>query len=142
MLCPQDCHHRVTAGEPPHVTLTLTKRRPSERWTALAAPAAAPARRKLSVTSYRWSDGKNSVAIWVNIPGVHLCPPSSVCVRFRELSFDLLVSDCGADHCFAVTELPMEVVVAECGYAIETDAVKIVLRKWAKTGWHALQVHR
>ena len=77
------------------------------------------------------------------MPGVHLCPPTSVCVRFRELSFDLLVRDCGGvDHSFAVTELPLEVVVAECGYAVETDAVKIVLKKWAKTGWHALQVHR
>jgi hypothetical protein len=41
-----------------------------------------------------------------------------------------------------VTELPMEVAVNECAYAVETDAVKLRLAKWAKTGWHALQVHR
>jgi hypothetical protein len=64
-------------------------------------------------------------------------------VRFRELSFDLTVCDLGGkDYQFAVTELPMEVQVGDCAYAVEPDAIKIRLAKWAKTGWHALQVHR
>lgn len=41
-----------------------------------------------------------------------------------------------------ITELPMEVMVSECAYAIETDAVKVYLRKWARTGWHKLQLSR
>jgi hypothetical protein len=41
-----------------------------------------------------------------------------------------------------VTELPMEVVVAECAYVVETDTVKLYLRKWARTGWRKLQLTR
>ena len=36
----------------------------------------------------------------------------------------------------------MEVVVPECAYAIEQDTVKVYLRKWARTGWHRLQLSR
>ena len=61
----------------------------------------------------------------------------------RELSFDVLIEDLGgADYTFAVTELPMEVVVAECKHTVETDCVKLYLRKWAKTGWFKLQLQR
>ena len=41
-----------------------------------------------------------------------------------------------------VTELPMEVVGAECAYVVETDTVKLYLRKWARTGWRKLQLAR
>ena len=61
----------------------------------------------------------------------------------RELSFDVLIEDLGgADYTFAVTELPMEVVVAQCTFAVATDCVKVYLRKWAKTGWFKLQLAR
>ena len=36
----------------------------------------------------------------------------------------------------------MEVVVAECAYAVETDTVKVYLRKWARTGCQKLQLAR
>jgi hypothetical protein len=36
----------------------------------------------------------------------------------------------------------MEVVVPECAWVVETDCVKLYLRKWARTGWHKLQLHR
>jgi hypothetical protein len=111
------------------------------------------------------------VRVRLALPGVHLLPPGAVRVRFRELSFDVTVehSD-GRDYCFAVraggiangaaaqgshrwlcvahrvaaqvTELPMEVVVPECSYVVQTDVVKLYLRKWAKTGWHQLQLQR
>jgi hypothetical protein len=45
-------------------------------------------------------------------------------------------------RCAQVTELPMEVVVPECAWVVETDCVKLYLRKWARTGWHKLQLHR
>jgi hypothetical protein len=95
------------------------------------------------VTEYRWSDEKQGVRIWVRVPGVHRLPPSAVRVRFRELSFDVCVSDLGGrDHQFAVTELPLEVVVSKCSWSVAVDEVKLYLRKWAKTGWHKLQLHR
>ena len=95
------------------------------------------------MTEYRWSDEKQGVRIWVRVPGVHLLAPGAVRVRFRELSFDVCASDLGGrDYQFAVTELPMEVVVAQCTWSVEEDTVKLYLRKWAKTGWHKLQLHR
>jgi hypothetical protein len=95
------------------------------------------------VTEYRWSDEKQGVRIWMRVPGVHLLAPGAVHVRFRELSFDVCVADLGGrDYQFAVTELPMEVVVAQCTWAVEEDTVKLYLRKWAKTGWRKLQLHR
>ena len=43
------------------------------------------------------------VRVWVKVPGVHTCPPGTVAVRFRELSFDVTVSDLGGkDYAFAV----------------------------------------
>lgn len=36
----------------------------------------------------------------------------------------------------------MEVVVAQCEHVVETDTVKVYLRKWARTGWHKLQLNR
>ena len=79
----------------------------------------------------------------MRVPGVHRLPPCAVRVRFRELSFDVCVSDLdGRDFQVAVTELPLEVVVSECTWAVVEDEVKLYLRKWAKTGWHKLQLHR
>lgn len=41
-----------------------------------------------------------------------------------------------------VTELPAEVVVPECAWAVERDTVVVYLRKWARTGWHKLALAR
>lgn len=85
-----------------------------------AQPRHSGARRRLTsprqVTAYSWADETRGVRVWVRMPGVHLLPPAAVTVRFRELSFDVLVSGPSADYTFAVTELPMEVVVAECAW--------------------------
>ncbi len=43
------------------------------------------------------------VRIWVKVPGVQAAPPGAVRVRFRELSFDLVVTNLnGKDYHFAV----------------------------------------
>ena len=148
------------------VVLTLVKAPPAAPWAVLGTPERAVRRpvvtvraalgsceplgtvltlscARFQVTEYRWSDEKQGVRIWVRVPGVHRLPPSAVRVRFRELSFDVCVSDLGGrDYQFAVTELPMEVIVGQCTWCVEDDAVKLYLRKWAKTGWHKLQLHR
>ena len=110
----------MLGGEDTHVLLMLAKRRPGERWPALGAPAVRVARPLVTVrprgaspprlsaaqlTQYRWSDNKNAATVWVVVPGVHSLPAAAVAVRFRELSFDLTVSDLGGkDFQFAVRE--------------------------------------
>lgn len=60
------------------------------------------------VKDYTWCDEKMGVRIWVKVPGVHTCRPGAVAVRFRELSFDVTVTDLGGkDYAFAVRAIPV-----------------------------------
>lgn len=57
----------------------------------------------MQITSYRWSDERAGVRVWLAAPGVHDAPADAVRVRFRELSFDVTVAGLGGkDHVFAV----------------------------------------
>ena len=112
--------------------LTLAKASPHVLWTTLGTVEMPPnkplisvrihssARQRLTsprqVTAYSWADETRGVRVWVRVPGVHLLSAAAVTVRFRELSFDVLVSGPSADYTFAVTELPMEIVVSECAW--------------------------
>jgi len=101
---------------------------------------------EVAVNNYSWRDEERGVYIYLKIPGIHKVPSHNVKVRFRELSFDFRCENLdGKNLNFAVTELPMEIVVERCRYTIDsTDGgrVKIYLRKWARTSWRKIQVHR
>ncbi|KAK3232739.1 hypothetical protein CYMTET_56928 [Cymbomonas tetramitiformis] len=121
------------------ILVRLRKLQPDVIWGRLGDVAKEKKRPVITINDYSWSDGKQTCTIYIKVPEVHLLPQKQVKARFRELSFDLTVEDLnGKDYMFAITEFPMEVVVDECKYEVRENEVKIVLRKWAKTGWFKL----
>jgi len=123
--CLQDCHHNVVdSGPNPRIEIILVKVQPKEQWTTVGA-VEKPTRRPIvtvrlqalpsgftpflislnvsQVKDYTWSDEKMGVRIWIKVPGVHNLRADAVTVRFRELSFDITVSNLhGNDFTFAV----------------------------------------
>jgi len=127
------------------VTVEL-KKASKDNWHDLGRITVPKKLPEIAVDNYSWRDEERGVYIYLKIPGVHEVPSKNIKVRFRELSFDFRCEDLdGKNYNFAVTELPMEIVVERCRYTVDgTDGgrVKIYLRKWARTSWRKIQVHR
>ena len=140
------------------VQLKLRKATPTAVWNDIGTRLwnARKDLRVISVGDYSWSDLYQGAKVYIKIPGVHTLPPEAVRVRFRELSFDVCAgplpapnappgapADC--EYRFAVTELPLEIIVDKCNYRVDDvdgGRVKVYVRKWAKTAWMKLAVHR
>lgn len=121
----QACRHTVIdTGQNPRIVVALSKLHPDAMWYTLGT-VYQPAKRPLvtvrirshaqalhaiahavhvsQVKDYTWCDEKMGVRIWIKVPGVHTLGAEAVSVRFRELSFDVTVSDLhGKDFSFAV----------------------------------------
>jgi len=142
------------------VKLTLRKQKENETWEAPSIGTRLWDERKrlrvVTITDYSWVDLYQGAKVFIKVPNVHTLPSDAVRVRFRELSFDVCVgplpapgappgapADC--EYRFAVTELPLEIIVDKCNYRVDdTDGgrIKIYVRKFAKTPWFKLAVHR
>eukprot|EP00238_Polyblepharides_amylifera_P000778 CAMPEP_0196571218 /NCGR_PEP_ID=MMETSP1081-20130531/1397_1 /TAXON_ID=36882 /ORGANISM="Pyramimonas amylifera, Strain CCMP720" /LENGTH=279 /DNA_ID=CAMNT_0041888059 /DNA_START=157 /DNA_END=993 /DNA_ORIENTATION=- len=113
------------------VWLRLKKQKPKSTWGSLGRLRQDKKRPMVTITDYSWADFKKSCKVWIKIKGVQNIPASQITSRFRELSFDITVCDLnGKDFQYAITELPMEVVVEECYHEVEEDQIKIFLKKW------------
>ena len=104
--------------------------------------AGAQKKPETSVAKYSWLDRTKSVSVYLTIPGVHELPADRVRVRFRELSLDVKVEAADKVHCFAITELPLEIVVDKSSWKTKPDQLVLTLRKWAATSWFKLQLSR
>ena len=107
------------------------------RQDVLRAPA-----REETIADYSWLDRERSVSIYLKVPGVHALPPEKVRVRFRELSLDVSVDLGCVVKTFAITELPLEIVVSESRWKTKEDQLVLFLRKWARTSWFKIQQAR
>lgn len=110
-----------------------------EPWEGEGAKKKKP---EVSVAKYSWLDRTQSVSVYLTIPGVHELPADRVRVRFRELSLDVKVEAADKVHCFAITELPLEIVVDKSSWKTKPDQLVLTLRKWAATSWFKLQLSR
>ena len=102
----------------------------------------APQAREETISKYSWLDRERSVSIYLQVPGVHEVPPEKVQVRFRELSLDVRVDLGSVVKTFAITELPLEIVVAESRWRVKEGQIVLFLRKWARTAWFKIQQKR
>ena len=98
--------------------------------------------REETIADYSWLDRERSVSIYLKVPGVHALPPEKVRVRFRELSLDVSVDLSSVVKTFAITELPLEIVVSESRWKTKEDQLVLFLRKWARTSWFKIQQAR
>ena len=101
-----------------------------------------PRAREETIVKYSWLDRERSVSIYLQVPGVHEIAPEKVQVRFRELSLDVRVDLGSVVKTFAITELPLEIVVAESRWRAKEDQLVLFLRKWARTAWFKIQQKR
>lgn len=141
-IVPAECRYRVD-GSPDTVVITLAKARPGAKWAALGKQAVRKDLVMKTISDYAWVDEPTHVKVYLKLPGVHKVPKQNIVSRFRELSLDCTVYDLNGNNWqFAITELPMEVVVKDSYHQVRENELKLYIKKHVRTSWFKLQLHR